>query len=205
MPEYGLAMFDVSTEGSVAQKDRPPALVWSGPTPFREVVLSLPGIDTRLKRSLVAQSRLALAPQLDFRAYKPVSRRLKIDGPVSIRDYGRAAAAPHLAFVDITWRIKDLPEALANRGIDSLSPFLRVEYVVNTRTGRTVYRNTTNEGGIQDRDMRVFKEPSGPLLMAVMITCTDGGEPLILDLEHESYGTGHQGDLAVVPHCFPAQ
>lgn len=205
MPEYGGAMFDVSIESSMVQKVRPATLVWSGPTPFREIVLSLPGVDAHLKRTLVAESRRVLAPKLDFRAYEPVGRLLEIDGPVSVRDYGRAAAAPHLAFVDITWRIKHLPEALANRGIDSLAPFLRVEYVVNTRTGRTVYRNTTNEGGIEDRDMRLFKEPGGPLLMAVMIGCTDGGEPLILDLEHESYGTGRQGDVHEVPHCFPAQ
>jgi hypothetical protein len=53
--------------------------------------------------------------------------------------------------------------------------------------------------------MRLFKEPGGPLLMAVTIVCSDGGEPLIIDLEHESYGTGRQGDVPAVPHCFPAQ
>jgi hypothetical protein len=205
MPEYGVAMFDVSIESSVAQKARPAPLVWSGPTRFREIVLSLPGVDSHWKRSLVDESRLLLAPALDFRASEKVGRQLEIDGPVSVRDYGRAAGAPHLAFVDITWRIKDLPEALSNNGIDSWSPFMRVEYVVNTRTGITVYRNTTNVGGIEDRGMRLFKEPGGPLLMAVTLGCTDGGEPLILDLEHESYGTGRPGDVPEIAHCFPAQ
>jgi hypothetical protein len=124
---------------------------------------------------------------------------------VSVRDYGRSAAAPHLAFIDITWHIRDLPEALSNRGIDSWSPYFRVEYVVNTGTGKTVYLHATNVGGIENREMRLFKESGGPLLMAVAIACADGSEPLILDLEHESYGTGRQGDVPEISHCFPAQ
>lgn len=205
LPEYSVAMFEIFNNGSVMERARPANLVWSGESLFHEVLLDLPGVDARLKRSLVSESRRLLVPMLDFRAYEPVGRRLKIDGPVSIRDYGRTTAAPHLAFVDVTWKIKNLPDALANRGIDSLSPFLRVEYVVDTRTGRRIYRNTTNDGSVGDRDMRLFKEPSGSLLMAVPIVCSDGAEPLILDLEHESYGTGRSSDVPDVQHCFPAQ
>jgi len=205
LPEYGMAMFEVSIGNAVAEKTRQSTLVWSGSAQFREVEVSQPGVDTRLKQSLIAESRRALAPQLDFRDYKSVGRRLSIVGPVSVRDYGRAAAAPYLAFVDITWRVKDLPKALTGNSTDSISPFFRVEYVVNTLTGKTVYRNATNVGGIEDRDMRLFKEPGGPLLMAVTIACADGGEPLILDLEYETYGTGRKGDVPDVPHCFPSQ
>jgi hypothetical protein len=205
VPEYGEAMFEVIIKGSVAQKIRPPILVWSGSTPFREIVLGASDTDARLKQTLIAQSRHMLIPMLDFRSSERVGRRLKITGPVSVRDYGRTSLAPHLAFVDITWRIDDLPESLANNGIDSWSPYLRVEYVVNTRTGRMVYRNTSNDGGIERHDMRLFKEPGGPLLMAVSIACSDGSEPLILDLENESYGTGRTSDVPKIPHCFPAQ
>ncbi len=205
LPEYGTAMFDLTTVGPAVQGERATSLVWSGATPFREVELSLPGVDSRWKRSLVIQSRDVLAPWLDYRAYKSVGRQLEIDdGPVNVRDYGRSAAAPHLAFVDITWHIKALPEVLSNSGINSLLPFLRVAYVVNTKTGKSVYIATSNVAGTEGRDMRLFKEPGGPLLMAVTIPCTDGDEPLIVDLEHETYGTGRQADVPEVAHCFPA-
>jgi hypothetical protein len=205
MPEYGIPMFEVSIGGSVAQKIRAPTLIWSGSTAFREIVFSSPRVGGRLKQALIAQSRRLIIPMLDFRLNKRVGRRLKIDGPVSVRDYGRTEVAPHLAFVDVTWRIRDLPDALANNGIDSWSPYLRVEYIVNTGTGKTVYRNTTNVGGVEESDMHLFKEPDGPLLMAVSITCSDGSEPLILDLERETYGTGHSDDVPHADHCFPAQ
>jgi hypothetical protein len=203
--EYGVAMFEVSAGGSVVQRDRLPTLAWSGPEQFREVILDSHSADGQLRRTLITQSYRTLTPKLDFRAYKSVGRRLKLDGPVRVRDYGRTAVAPHLAFVDVTWRIRDLPDALANQGIDSLSPFFRVEYVIDMRTRRPVYQNTTNEGGVEDWDMRLFKEAAGPLLMAVTIGCSDGAEPLIIDLEHESYGTGSRNDVPEVSHCFPAQ
>ena len=76
-PQYGLAMFEVSVEGAAAQKSRLPALAWSGPTPFRETVLGLPGAHANLKRSLVTQSRRALAPELDYRTNERVGRRLR--------------------------------------------------------------------------------------------------------------------------------
>lgn len=205
LPEYGQGMFNVTVEGSTAEKVRPISLVWSGSTLFHEITLRLPGLDKHQKQLLIADSRRVLTQSLDLRNYEPVGRRLKISGPVKVRDFGRADVSPHLAFVDITWRIKDLPKTLSDKGIDSWSPFLRVEYVVNSQTGITIYRNVTNVGGIEDRDMRLFKEPKGPLLMAVLIDCTDGSEPLIIDLENESYGTGRKNDVPEVPHCFPAQ
>jgi hypothetical protein len=42
-------------------------------------------------------------------------------------------------------------------------------------------------------------------MMAVTINCSDGAEPLMIDLENESYGTGARNDLAEVFHCFPTQ
>jgi hypothetical protein len=205
MTEYGVPMFEIAMENGAEKPARPRPLVWSGPAAFEALQFSRPRTDPQLRRRLVADSRRVLAPRLDFRDFEPVHRRLDIVGPAKVRDYGRLASAPHLAFVDVTWRIKALPDALANRGIDSMSPFLRVEYVVDTRTGRTIYLNTSNDGAIVDRDMLLFKEPGGPLLMAVTIGCTDGSEPLILDLEHESYGTGQPSDIPDLPHCFPAQ
>ncbi|WP_374583023.1 hypothetical protein [Pseudoduganella sp.] len=205
MTEYGVAMFEVLTDSPDMQRIRTPNLVWSGPPLFRQVRLDLPGARAQLKRSLIARSHRVLQSKLDFRSYEPVGRRLKLDGPVKVRDYGRTASAPHLAFVAITWRIKDLPETLSDHGMDSLAPFFRVEYVVDTRTGKPIYRNTTNVGGIEDWDLRLFKEPNGPLMMAVTIKCSDGAEPFILDLENESYGTVGSNDVPEVAHCFPAQ
>lgn len=205
MTGYGVAMFATDGAGPAAPRDRAPAMAWTGPASFREVVLDQPGVGARLKRSLAVDAQRLLTTKLDFRAYKPVGRRLKLDGPVSLRDHGRSATAPHLAFVDLTWAIKDLPEALANNGTDALSPFFRVEYVVDTRKDRVVYRNIINAGGAQDRAMRLFKEEGGPLLMAVMLNCSDGAEPLIIDLDNETYGIGRPGDVPEVSHCFSAQ
>lgn len=205
VPEYGVPMFQISADGLTERRIEASVLAWSGPALFREVVLDRPGATVQLRRSLVSQSSKLLKPKLDFRLHKPVGRKLRIEGPVKVRDYGRTSIAPHLAFIDVTWRIKDLPDALVNRGIDSISPFFRVEYVFDTRTRKPVYRNTTNVGGIEDREMLIFKEPNGPLLMAVMINCSDGAEPFIIDLERESYGTEANSDVPEVPHCFPAQ
>lgn len=205
VPEYGVPMFQILDDGLTKRRTEASVLAWSGSALFREVVLDRPGATVQLRRSLISESNKLIRPKLDFRPYKPVGRQLKIEGPVKVRDYGRTSIAPHLAFIDVTWRIKDLPDALANHGIDSISPFFRVEYVFDTRTGKPVYRNTTDVGGIEDREMLIFKEANGPLLMAVMINCSDGAEPFIIDLEHESYGTEANSDVPEVPHCFPAQ
>jgi hypothetical protein len=204
-PEYGVPMFDVSVDRSEDQKAPLLGVAWSGRFSFKEVALGSMSTDISLRRRLVAESRRFLLSKLDFRAYRPVGRRLEVDGSVKVRDYGRTAAAPDLAFIDITWRIRNIPDALSSRGIDSLSPFWRVEYVVNVRTGRIVYKNATNVGGVEDRGMRLFKEPGGPLLMAVTIACSDGSEPMIMDLESETYGTGTGKDVPEVTHCYPAQ
>jgi hypothetical protein len=200
LAEYGVPMFAVSAEGSAVNLAESPALVWSGTAQFREVVLDLPGSDTQLTKSLITQSHRVLMAKLDFLAGK----RIELDGPAKVKDFGRTSLAPHLAFVDVSWRIKNFPAALANHGIDSLPPFLRVKYVVDKRTGRVVFRSVTNEGSVDDRGMRLFKEARGPLMMAVMISCVDGAEPLIIDLEHETYGTGRLEDVPEIAHCFPA-
>jgi hypothetical protein len=161
--------------------------------------------EARLKQTLIEQSRRLLTPMLDLRGIDGVGRRLKIKGPVSVRDYGRTDVAPHLAFIDVIWYIEDLPEALVNKGIDSWSPYMRVEYVVNRRTAKLIYRNTTNTGGTEGREMRIFKEHKGPLLMAVSIICSDGSEPILIDLDRETYGTGSSDDIPESLHCFPAQ
>lgn len=204
--EYGLPVFQVSVDNVVLEMSPIAVLVWSGPALFREVLLVPARADTRIQHILTADSRRALAPMLDFRDFEPVGRQLELEGPVHVKDHGRPAGAPYLDFIDITWRIKDLPEALADRGIDSLSPYLRVEYVVDTRTGKLVYRNIVNGFDRDERRLRLFKEAGGPLLMAATVdTCEDGGEPLILDLEHESYGTGRKDDVPDLQHCFPGQ
>lgn len=73
------------------------------------------------------------------------------------------------------------------------------------RTNRPVFQNTTSEDSLEDWGMRLFKESAEPLMMAETINCSDGAEPLIIDLEHESYGTGSLNDVPEVSHCFPAQ
>lgn len=205
LPEYGVTMFETSLEASAEASDkRSLALIWSGATLFREVAFDLPGIGADQSRQLVARSRREVEPSLDFRAYPPVGRRLQLEAPALIRDYGRTSEASHLAFIDITWRIKDLPDALANRGIDSTQPYLRVEYVIDTRSNRPVFVNVSNVGGQMDREMRLFKEERGPLLMAVEISCSDGSGALLLDLERDSYGTGRKGDVQSNWECYPA-
>lgn len=197
-------MFDVGINSTAAETLRSPVLVWSGRTLFREVAFLPPDLNTPWRRMLLAKSRRALAAQLDFRGDPRIGRRLRIAGPVGVRDYGRPAAAPHLAFLDITYRIVDLPKTLSNQGIDAWSPFMRMEYVVDTRTGRSIYQSSANVGGVADRAMRLFKASDGPLLMAVMLPCSDGEEPFIMDVEHESYGTGGKHDVPESMHCFPA-
>ena len=205
LPGYGVAMFDVALEGLETKGRQPATLIWSGPARFSEVALTLPGAASRGNKALVTRSRRLVAPMLDFRAYEPVGRRLQVEGPVSVLDHGRTPVAPHLTFVDVTWRIKDLPEALSDRGIDSTSPFIRVEFVIDTATGKTVYQNIENTGGTEGRSMRLLREGNGPLLMAVRIGCSDGAEPLLLDLGRESYGTGRPGDVPPSLHCFPGR
>ena len=202
---YGTSMFEVTVDRPEAKTGAPGWLVWSGSTPFKGVALHRPGTDSRLRRALEQQSRDLIAPRLDLRGYAPVARQLELEGPVRVRDYGSPDGAPHLAVIDIVWHIKDLPEALSDRGIDSTSPFMRAEFVVDRRTGRPVFRNIVNVGDIEDREFLLFKEPGGPLLMAVRLDCLDGAEPMVFDLEHETYGTGHPGDVPDLAHCFPAQ
>lgn len=205
VPAYGTSMFEISDQDSNERSAKQTMLAWSGPSSFHEITLNKSSHDALPKQLLIVQSRRQLTPLLDFRDADRIRRQLKLEGPIRIRDYGRTSVAPDLAFADITWRIKDLPDALANNGIDSWSPYMRVEYILNTRTNRIVYRNVTNIAGVEEQDMRLFKESGGPLLMAVSINCSDGSEPLILDIENESYGTDHKDDVPPSPHCFPAQ
>jgi hypothetical protein len=203
--EYGTAMFEVTVDGVVVKRSARDALFWTGPARFREVSLGLGGLDARQRQLLVADSRRALIPALDLKGTEGVRRVLHLEGTPRVRDHGRSAVAPDLGFVDVTWRIKDFPKMLANQGIDSMQPAFRVEYVVNTRSGKTIFRDIINTEPDAARSLRLFKEPNGPLLMAVSIACLDGAEPLILDLENESYGTGRANDVQPAGHCFPAQ
>lgn len=204
-PEYGVSMFALAMEGPPPPEVNPATLVWSGPARFSEIVLRPQAIDPRLKKMVIARSRRDLAPMLDYRAYKPVGRRLKFENNPKVRVYGSTAAAPHLAFIDVTWTIAHLPKELSERGIDSTSPVHREEFIIDTRRGKTIY-SSDNDAMVGDgREMRLFQEAGGPLLMATAITCSDGDEPFILDLEHETFGTGAKEDVPNPLHCFPSQ
>lgn len=205
LPEYGVGMFEITTSSPQTQKSSKPMLIWSGRTPFREIELMSLDLGASEKQRLIEDSRQELSKKIDPFRKEATGRRMVIVGPVSIRSYGQTSGRSQLAFVDVTWRIKNLPKRLSENGIDSWTPYFRAEYVINLSSGRTLYRNITNVGRVEDRLMRLFKEPTGPLLMAVTIACTDGSEPFLLDLENETYSTGQKSDVKEVPHCFPAQ
>lgn len=204
VPQYGEAVFDVEVDGQATHGERLP-VAWSGAVSFHEVRMDGRALKAPLLRTLIAKSKSAVTPTLDMRKYEPVARWLHLDDMPRVHQYGHPVGAPHLAFVDVNWHIKDLPDALANRGIDSWSEWIREEYVVDDRSGRVVYHASVRSGDVEPRDFRLFKADDGPLLMATILVCADGGEPLILDLEHESFGTGRPTDVPDLPHCFPAQ
>lgn len=185
VPEYGVAMFDVA----VAGHGQGAQLLWSGATPFRGIVLKRPGIDARLQRTLVEQSRRSLAPH-----YR-IGRLLKV------HDHGRAASAPHLAFVGIEWQNRAAPKA--NGGLDEQSPTVRTDYVIDKRSRSPVLIATSAYGGAPWR-FRLLQEPAGPLLLAASIACIDGDAPLMLDLTRDTFGTGGRKDVPQ-PGCFPAR
>lgn len=204
VPAYGTPMFDVTAEGDSPGRAARGALAWTGSTPFAAVALAHRPVDARLRQALVRESRRLVAPRLDFRAYAPVGRQLQVEGPVRVREDG-TDAAPGLAFVEIVWKIHHLPAALADRGIDSTLPYLVADMVVHRRTGQAIFRDVASDGGLDDREVVLFKEPGGPLLMATPLPCLDGAEPFVIDLDHETYGAGRADDVPAPAHCFPAQ
>lgn len=212
IPEYGQAMFDFRESASAISKQRAPSVIWSGAIPFRQVELTPSRADKRLKRLLISDSRDRLASLLKSTSVPGKQPAPALTGPVNIRDYGRTSIAPHLAFVDVTWRIKH-PRGTPQRVIDSTGPFVRVEYVFNTSAGKPVFA-ATSRGSSPPRAMRLFKEPRGPLLMAASIECDDGSSPVVLDLDTETFssplatGTGGNDGAAAAAagyNCFPAQ